>query len=130
MKNPLCFLSDFIAVLKLAVVLVKRLPKCYMSLRYLKFIWVCFVAELLERYYVERGLFFEIYDDGTVIMFVFGSEVERRKLRGRVSHTRIHMEFGTELAMYGVGIDPRMELSKLREEVKGLHKELAKLKKK
>lgn len=78
---------------------------------------------------MDRGLWFEVFDDGTVVMFVFGNEVDRRKLKGAISNTRIHHEFGTELHLYGVGIDPKMEMASMRKDIGKLRQEVEKLRK-
>jgi len=87
---------------------------------------------LPERFYVDTtlhpGMRFDIYGDGTVVMLVYGEEVARKKLRGWVSQSRIFREFASELAMYGIGIDPTMEIAKLKSEMAELRKEIRKKK--
>ena len=84
---------------------------------------------LLRRYYIEKGLFFEVFDDGLVVMYVFGNEIVRQKLRPGVTNTEIRKAFGTTLYSYGVGIDPAMKMAELEKKVEKLSKEMKALKK-
>jgi len=88
------------------------------------------MAKLERRYYIPTHLHpsmrFDIYTDGTVVMFVYDVEVARKKM-ARTFNADIFRAFSDELARYGIGIAPTGEIGRLREELKALKKEVSKL---
>ena len=82
------------------------------------------MPKLERRFYIDKGLYFEVYEDGTVIMFVFGKEVDSKKMRPGVSNSAIREAFGSELTMYGVGIDPKMKMAQIEKRLTQLTKQV------
>jgi len=86
----------------------------------------------VERHYLDTTLHpsirFDVHPDGTTIMYVWGTEVARKKLYPGVRLTRIMRAFMRELAVYGIGIDPAREIEKMRREIAKLKDEIERLK--
>lgn len=57
----------------------------------------CDLMALKRRYYISEMLYFEIYDDGTVIMFYHHQEVARKELHGSLSDSNVRAAFEEEL---------------------------------
>jgi len=78
------------------------------------------LAELERRLYIPEHLHpamrFDIYVDGLVIMYVYGVEVARKKLRRTFNHD-IYNGFAEELAAYGIGIAPMGEIGEMRKTI-------------
>jgi len=94
--------------------------------------WVFKLAKLERRLYIPVHLHpsmrFDIYTDGTVVMFVFGVEVARKHLRKTLDHD-IYREFADELASHGIGIAPRGEMGELKKAIEQVSKKVEKLEK-
>jgi hypothetical protein len=96
------------------------------------------LAGLERRLYIPEhlhpGMRFDIYTDGLVIMYVFGVETARKKLRRTFDHD-VYTGFAEELAAYGIGIAPMGEIGEMKktveevsEKVETLEKEVKRLK--
>lgn len=89
------------------------------------------MAGLERRLYISEHLHpamrFDIYTDGLVIMYVFGVEIARKKLRNTFDYG-IYSGFAEELAAYGIGIAPMGEIREMKEKIETLEKEVKRLK--
>jgi len=90
------------------------------------------LAGLERRLYIPEhlhpGMRFDIYTDGLVIMYVFGVEVARKKLRSTLDHD-IYRYFAEELATYGIGIAPMGELGEIKKSIKEVSEKVEALEK-
>jgi hypothetical protein len=84
---------------------------------------------LERRFYIpiseHKGMRFDIYTDGLVIMYVFGVEVARKKLRSTLDPD-IYREFAAEMSVH-MGVAPTKETT---ERLEALERDVGELKKK